>query len=113
MQYLTMLLAVVIIIFFIGCAKQNVGYVTYAQTIRPVIIVPVGIKVKKSTDYYLIPKNIRSIIRSYSLVPPGSDLQRFCNQSQLQSPKPCLLLYRKIASCTAHSYNPQLLIKNY
>lgn len=86
MRYLTISLVAMMTIFFVGCAKQNVSYIALAQTIHP-IVVPAGAKVKTSKNYYPVPNNVHSIKRSYSLVPPGSNLQRFDNQSQLQSLK--------------------------
>ena len=65
-RYLTMVLAAVMTIFFVGCAKLSVDT-----------------KVKTSENYYPVPNNVSSIIRSYLLVPPGSNLQRFNSQSQI------------------------------
>ena len=89
-RYLAINLAAVMTTFFVGCAKQNASYIAHAQMIHP-IVVPANIKVKKS-DYYPVPNNVPPIIRSYLLVPPGSNLQRFDNQSQLQSSRTILTI---------------------
>lgn len=95
MRYLTMSLAAAMMtIFFVGCAKQNMSYIAHAHTIHS-IVVPVGTKVKTSKNYYPVPNNIHSIKRPNSLVPPGSNLQRFDNQSQLQSSKTIKIIKEK------------------
>ena len=80
MRYSMMCLAAMITIFFVGCAKQNVNYVTHAQTVH-LIVVPVGTKLRTSKNYYSVPNNVPSSKKPYSLIPPGSNLQRFDNQN--------------------------------
>ncbi|QTS83915.1 hypothetical protein [Coxiella endosymbiont of Amblyomma nuttalli] len=82
-QYLMMTLVAVIVVFLVGCTAQHLSYITHAQTVHPMVI-PVDIKFKTSKNYYPVPNDSTSImtITPPSLVPPGSNLQRFNHRNQ-------------------------------
>lgn len=102
MRYFTMILAAAaIMIFFVGCAKQNASYIAHAQTIHPIVVPPVDTEVKASENYYPVPNNAPSITTSPSLIPSGSNLQRFDNQSQLQSSKTVLAILQQNSAAPA------------
>lgn len=107
MQYLVMILIAVMTIFSIGCTKKNVSYVAHAQTIHPMVI-PLGIKIKKGENYYPVPNNIHSVIKS-SVTPHDSDLQRLSNKIQLHNL--FLQQYSKVVSRTSPILQSLVLIK--
>lgn len=82
MRYLAIITTMTMTIFFVGCAR-NPRYIAQDQTAHPMTI-PVNTRVKQAASYYPVPNNTPSVAQSPSLVPPGSNLQRFKNQSQRQ-----------------------------
>ncbi|MBW5802331.1 outer membrane protein assembly factor BamC [Coxiella endosymbiont of Ornithodoros amblus] len=83
MRYLTLITVIAIMTLLIGCAKRPQNYLTHAWTV-PVMRTSTDMPVKRGENYYPLPSATPSAIQSPSLVPPGSNLQRFENQTQLQ-----------------------------
>ncbi|AAO90730.1 outer membrane protein assembly factor BamC [Coxiella burnetii] len=83
MRYLTLITAIATTTLLVGCAKRPQNYLTHARTV-PAIRTSADMPVKRGKNYYPVPNAAPSVTQSPSLVPPGSNLQRFENQTQLQ-----------------------------
>lgn len=83
MRYTALLTTITTLVFLGGCAKYSQDYIMDSRTIAPLVVFA-NTPIKKGQNYYLVP-NIPSVTQTTSQLPPGSNLERFQNQSQLQS----------------------------
>ncbi|WP_267256817.1 outer membrane protein assembly factor BamC [Coxiella endosymbiont of Ornithodoros maritimus] len=83
MRYLTLITVIAITMLLVGCAKRPQNYLTHARTVL-VMRTSTDIPVKRGENYYPVPDVAPSVTQSPSLALPGSNLQRFENQTQLQ-----------------------------
>ncbi|WP_423062383.1 outer membrane protein assembly factor BamC [Candidiatus Paracoxiella cheracis] len=85
MRYLIYLFSGVMALLLVGCANHNKDYIKQSKTVHT-IVVPRGVALKPAQNYYPVPASTpQNISTSPSLVPPGSDLQRFNPKSQAKS----------------------------
>ncbi len=82
-RHVSLVLLGLLTLSLVGCSNHNKDYLKQAQTVQP-IVVPEGTAVKPSASYYPIVNVPANGAQSPSLVPPGSNLDRFKNQSQAQ-----------------------------
>lgn len=80
MRYIKLLTTITTIVFLGSCVKHSQGTI-HSQTIVP-LVVPAD-TLKKRQDHYPV-LNLPSVTQPPSQLPPGSNLERFKNPSQLQ-----------------------------
>lgn len=77
MRYLICLFSLVVAVALAGCASHSEDYIKQSKVVRP-IVVPQGVAVKPGQNYYAVPLGrTQTVTTSPSLVPPGSNPQRF------------------------------------
>ena len=87
MRYLKLVFSLAAVAALAGCTDHNKDYLYQSGSVDPVVSVP-GAKVKKGQNYYPVPNVSSGGVQSApSLVPPGSDFQRFKKKAQRTPPK--------------------------
>lgn len=84
MRYTALLTTITTLVFLGSCAKYSDDYIINSRTIAPLVVFA-NTPIKKGQNYYPVP-NAPSVTKKASqLLPPGSNLEQFQNQIQLQS----------------------------
>ena len=91
MRYLKFVFLFAVAATLVGCANHKRDYLYQSNSVGPMVAAP-GVQVKKGQNYYPVPNVSSGAVQSPpSLVPPGSDLQRFKKKTKVTTtttPKP-------------------------
>lgn len=106
-KYVTPLAILTIFTVLTGCTYHENDYLHEAKTMHPVLAE--GMKIKKGEGYYPVP-NIptKTVAKAPSLVPPGSNLQRF--QHKVKQPKKAKSRKKRFAQFEKASNGAQALL---
>ncbi len=83
MRYTALLTTIATLVFLRGCVKYSQDYIIHFRRIAS-LAVSANTRIRKGQNYYLVP-NAPSVTQTTSQLPLGRNLERFQNQSQLQS----------------------------
>ena len=84
----------------VACTSHQTDYINKSKTISAIMLPP-GVSIKPEENYYPVPATTETT--SPSIVPPGSDLQRFSPKKQVSQPQAQTQLQKQASTLTSWS----------